>query len=103
MQKAQRMSPQIGTLGMTFLGMHYANNQRLFTCGNGGYFSPGASEIRLNSSSIFLHSPDICACRRNVPRHHCGRLQHKNGTEASWNGLRNGDFTSCHCLDRRPD
>jgi cellulose synthase operon protein C len=30
------------TLGMNFFGMHYANNQRLFTYGNGGYFSPGA-------------------------------------------------------------
>jgi hypothetical protein len=30
------------TLGMNFFGMHYANNQRLFTYGNGGYFSPAA-------------------------------------------------------------
>jgi tetratricopeptide (TPR) repeat protein len=30
------------TLGMNFFGMHFANNQRLFTYGNGGYFSPGA-------------------------------------------------------------
>jgi hypothetical protein len=36
--------PEYGklTLGMNFFGMHYANNQRLFTYGNGGYFSPGA-------------------------------------------------------------
>jgi hypothetical protein len=27
---------------MNLFGMHYANNQRLFTYGNGGYFSPGA-------------------------------------------------------------
>ena len=27
---------------MNFFGMHYANNQRLYTYGNGGYFSPGA-------------------------------------------------------------
>lgn len=30
------------TLGMNLFGMHFANNQRLFTYGNGGYFSPGA-------------------------------------------------------------
>ncbi|AEU36507.1 cellulose synthase operon C domain protein [Granulicella mallensis MP5ACTX8] len=30
------------TVGMNFFGMHYANNQRLFTYGNGGYFSPEA-------------------------------------------------------------
>ena len=30
------------TVGMNFFGMHYSNNQRLFTYGNGGYFSPGA-------------------------------------------------------------
>jgi hypothetical protein len=30
------------TLGMNFFGMHFANNQRLFSYGNGGYFSPGA-------------------------------------------------------------
>ncbi len=30
------------TLGMNFLGMHYANNQRLYIYGNGGYLSPGA-------------------------------------------------------------
>lgn len=30
------------SLGMNFFGMHYAHNQRLFTYGNGGYFSPGA-------------------------------------------------------------
>jgi len=30
------------TLGVNFFGMHFANNQRLFTYGNGGYFSPGA-------------------------------------------------------------
>jgi hypothetical protein len=30
------------TLGMNLFGMHYANNQRQFTYGNGGYFSPGA-------------------------------------------------------------
>ena len=36
--------PEYGklTLGMNFFGMHYENNQRLFTYGNGGYFSPGA-------------------------------------------------------------
>jgi hypothetical protein len=36
--------PDIGkfTLGMNFFGMHYEDNQRLFTYGNGGYFSPGA-------------------------------------------------------------
>jgi cellulose synthase operon protein C len=36
--------PEYGklTLGMNLFGMHYANNQRLFTYGNGGYFSPGA-------------------------------------------------------------
>ena len=36
--------PEYGklTLGMNFFGMHFANNQRLFTYGNGGYFSPGA-------------------------------------------------------------
>lgn len=36
--------PEYGklTLGMNLFGMHFANNQRLFTYGNGGYFSPGA-------------------------------------------------------------
>jgi tetratricopeptide (TPR) repeat protein len=36
--------PQYGklTVGMNLFGMHFANNQRLFTYGNGGYFSPGA-------------------------------------------------------------
>jgi tetratricopeptide (TPR) repeat protein len=36
--------PEFGklTLGMNFFGMHYEDNQRLFTYGNGGYFSPGA-------------------------------------------------------------
>jgi hypothetical protein len=36
--------PEYGklTLGMNFFGMHYDNNQRQFTYGNGGYFSPGA-------------------------------------------------------------
>ena len=36
--------PEYGklTIGMNLYGMHYANNQRLFTYGNGGYFSPGA-------------------------------------------------------------
>jgi tetratricopeptide (TPR) repeat protein len=36
--------PDLGklTLGMNFFGMHYEDNQRLFTYGNGGYFSPGA-------------------------------------------------------------
>jgi tetratricopeptide (TPR) repeat protein len=36
--------PEYGklTLGMNLFGMHYANNQRLFTYGNGGYFSPDA-------------------------------------------------------------
>jgi cellulose synthase operon protein C len=27
---------------MNLFGMHFANNQHLFTYGNGGYFSPGA-------------------------------------------------------------
>jgi cellulose synthase operon protein C len=30
------------TLGMNFFGMHYDNNLRYFTYGQGGYFSPGA-------------------------------------------------------------
>lgn len=36
--------PEYGklTVGMNLFGMHFANNQRLFTYGNGGYFSPGA-------------------------------------------------------------
>jgi tetratricopeptide (TPR) repeat protein len=36
--------PEYGklTLGMNLFGMHFANNQHLFTYGNGGYFSPGA-------------------------------------------------------------
>jgi len=36
--------PEYGklTLGMNLFGMHFANNQRLFTYGDGGYFSPGA-------------------------------------------------------------
>jgi hypothetical protein len=36
--------PDLGklTLGTNFFGMHYEDNQRLFTYGNGGYFSPGA-------------------------------------------------------------
>jgi hypothetical protein len=36
--------PDVGelTLGANFFGMHYANNLRFFTYGQGGYFSPNA-------------------------------------------------------------